>query len=255
MYYLRRILGCIKRADEEYKLIEDGDKIAVGVSGGKDSVLLLYALNAYKRMVEKEKTFEIIGLHINLGFPNMDLAPLKDYFSNMNIPFEVEDTDIAKILELNRANNGRLPCSICSRMKKAVIIKFAKEHNCNKVSFAHHGDDAIETLLMNAIYGGRIATFSPKMYLDRSEITFIRPFVYARENEITKSANKVEVPIVKSTCPNDKETQRAEMKKMLHNLYHNYPTAKDNFLLMLHNPSKLDLWNPIKKDSKHEDEL
>ena len=249
MYYLRRILGCIKKADEEYGMIENGDKIAVGVSGGKDSVLLLYALNAYKRMVEKEKTFEIIGMHINLGFPDMDVSPLKEYFASFNIPFEVENTDIAKILELNRANNGRLPCSICSRMKKAVIIKFAKEHNCNKVSFAHHGDDAIETLLMNAIYGGRIATFSPKMYLDRSEITFIRPFVYARENEITKSANKVEVPIVKSTCPNDKETQRANMKKMLHNLYHNYPTAKDNFLLMLHNPSKLDLWNPIEKDS------
>ncbi len=250
MYYLRRILGCIKRADEEYGLIENGDRIAVGVSGGKDSVLLLYALNAYKRMVEKEKTFEIIGMHINLGFPNMDVNILKDYFANLNIEFEVENTDIAKILELNRGNNGRLPCSICSRMKKAVIIKFAKEHNCNKVSFAHHGDDAIETLLMNAIYGGRIATFSPKMYLDRSEITFIRPFVYARENEITKSANKVEVPIVKSTCPNDKETQRAEMKKMLHNLYHNYPTAKDNFLLMLHNPSKLDLWNPIENSSE-----
>ena len=248
MYYLRKILGCIKRADEEYGLIENNDKIAVGVSGGKDSVLLLYALNAYKRMVEKEKHFDIVGVHINLGFPNMDISILKDYFSSLNIPFEVVDTDIAKILELNRSNNGNLPCSICSRMKKAVIIEYAKSHNCNKVSFAHHGDDAIETLLMNAIYGGRIATFSPKMYLDRSEITFIRPFVYARENEINKSANKVEVPIVKSTCPNDKVTQRAEMKKMLHNLYHNYPTAKDNFLLMLHNPTKLDLWDPIEKN-------
>lgn len=250
MYYLRKILGCIKKADEEYNLIENGDKIAVGVSGGKDSVLLLYALNSYKRMVEKEKKFEIVGVHINLGFPNMDLTVLKDYFANLNIKLDVVDTDIAKILELNRANNGRLPCSICSRMKKAVIIKYAKDNDCNKVSFAHHGDDAIETLLMNAIYGGRIATFSPKMYLDKSDITFIRPFVYARENEVSKSAKKVELPIVISTCPNDKETQRSEMKKMLHNLYHNYPTAKDNFLLMLHNPSKLDLWNPIEKDSK-----
>ena len=250
MYYLRRILGCIKRADEEYGLIEDGDRIAVGVSGGKDSVLLLYALNAYKKMVEKEKKFEIMGMHINIGFPGMDFSILKNYFSELNIRLDIVDTEIAQILELNRANNGRLPCSICSRMKKAVIIKYAKENNCNKVSFAHHGDDAIETLLMNAIYGGRIATFSPKMYLDKSDITFIRPFVYARENEITKSANKVNVPIVKSTCPNDKETQRANMKKMLHELYHNYPTAKNNFLLMLHNPSKLDLWDPIEEESK-----
>lgn len=248
MYYLRRILGCIKKADEEYGLIEDGDRIAVGVSGGKDSVLLLYALNAYKKMVEKEKKFEILGMHINIGFPGMDFSILKNFFEELNIRMDIVDTEIAQILELNRGNNGRLPCSICSRMKKAVIIKYAKENNCNKVSFAHHGDDAIETLLMNAIYGGRIATFSPKMYLDKSDITFIRPFVYARENEITKSANKVEVPIVKSTCPNDKETQRANMKKMLHELYHNYPTAKNNFLLMLHNPSKLDLWNPIESE-------
>ena len=98
MYYLRKILGCIKRADEEYGLIENGDRIAVGVSGGKDSVLLLYALNAYKRMVEKEKTFEIIGLHINLGFPNMDISILKDYFASLNIPFEVENTDIDKVI-------------------------------------------------------------------------------------------------------------------------------------------------------------
>ena len=248
MYYLRKILGCIKRADQEYNLIENNDKIAVGVSGGKDSVLLLYALNCYKKMVEKEKTFEIVGVHINLGFPNMDVSILKDYFASFNIPFEVVNTDIGKILELNRSNNGNLPCSICSRMKKAVIIDFAIANDCNKVSFAHHGDDAIETLLMNAIYGGRISTFSPKMYLDKTKMTFIRPFVYARENEISKSAIKVEVPIVKSTCPNDKVTQRAEMKKMLHELYHKYPTAKDNFLLMLHNHKKLDLWTPIEKD-------
>lgn len=248
MYYLRRILGCIKKADMEYNLIEDGDKIVVGVSGGKDSVLLLYALNEYKRMVEKEKKFEIIGVNINVGFPNMDINILRDYFKTFNINFDVVDTDIYTILELNRSNNGRLPCSICSKMKKAVIIDYAKEHNYNKVAFAHHGDDAIETLLMNAIYGGRISTFTPKTFLDRTQMTLIRPFVYARENEITKSANKINIPIVKSTCPNDKETQRAEMKKMLHELYHNYPTAKDNFLLMLHNPSKLSLWDPIEKE-------
>ena len=242
MYYLRDILGCIKKADEDYKLIEDGDTIAVGVSGGKDSVLLLYAMNAYKRMCEKTKKFEIIGIHIKMGFPNMDPTPMETYFKDLNVRFECVPSQAYEILQANIQNNGRLPCSICSKIKKAVVIESAKEFGCNKVAFAHHSEDAIETLAMNMIFGGRIATFKPKMYLDRSEITFIRPFVYAREKLIVKSFNKLDLPIVTSTCPNDKHTERENMKSMLRDLYKKYPMAEDNFLLMLHNLEKLDLW-------------
>jgi len=242
MYYLRDILGCIKKADEDYNLINDGDTIAVGVSGGKDSVLLLYAMNAYKRMCEKKKKFEIIGIHIVMGFPNMDTTPMENYFKELNIRFELVPSQAYEILQANIQNNGRLPCSICSKIKKAVVIEGAKKFGCNKVAFAHHSEDAIETLAMNMIFGGRIATFKPKMYLDRSDITFIRPFVYAREKLIEKSANKLNVPIVTSTCPNDKHTERENMKTMLKDLYKKYPMAEDNFLLMLHNLEKLDLW-------------
>lgn len=242
MYYLRDVLGRIKKADEDYKLIEDGDTIAVGVSGGKDSLLLLYSLNAYKRMCEKTKKFEIVGIHIKMGFPNMDPTPMETYFKNLNIRFECVPSQAYEILQANIQNNGRLPCSICSKIKKAVVIESAKEFGCNKVAFAHHSEDAIETLAMNMIFGGRIATFKPKMYLDRSEITFIRPFVYVREKLIVKSFNKLDIPIVTSTCPNDKHTERENMKSMLRDLYKKYPMAEDNFLLMLHNLEKLDLW-------------
>ena len=248
MYYLRDILGCIKKADDDYNLIEDGDTIAVGVSGGKDSVLLLYAMNAYKRMVEKKKKFEIVGIHIVMGFPNMDTTPMEDFFKEQNIRFELVPSQAYEILQANVQNNGRLPCSICSKIKKAVVIEGAKKFGCNKVAFAHHSEDAIETLAMNMIFGGRIATFKPKMYLDRSEITFIRPFVYAREKLIVKSANKLNVPLVISTCPNDKHTERENMKTMLRDLYRKYPMAEDNFLLMLHNLEKLDLWEKEKKE-------
>ncbi len=250
MYYLRDILGCIKKADEDYHLINDGDKIAVGVSGGKDSVLLLYAMNAYKRMCEKTKKFEIVGLHILMGFPNMDPTPMVNYFKDLNIPFELIPSQAYDILKANVQNNGRLPCSICSKIKKAVVIESALSLGCNKVAFAHHGDDAIETLMMNMIFGGRIATFKPKMFLDRSKITFIRPFVYVRESLISKSFKKLDLPLVPSTCPNDKHTERENMKVMLKELYHKYPMCKDNFLLMLHNLEKLDLWEKEEEKEK-----
>lgn len=250
MYYMRDILGCIKRADEHYHLIEDGDTIAVGVSGGKDSVLLLYAMNAYKRMCEKTKKFEIVGIHIQMGFPNMDTTPMENYFKEQNIRLELVPSYAYEILKANVQNNGRLPCSICSKIKKAVVIENAVKFNCNKVAFAHHADDAIETLMMNMIFGGRLATFKPKMYLDKTKMTFIRPLVYARENQINKACNKLELPLVISTCPNDKHTERENMKTMLKDLYHKYPMAKDNFLLMLHNKEKMDLWEILEKEEK-----
>ncbi len=247
MVYLRSVLANIKKADYEYNLISDGDKIAVGISGGKDSMLLIYALNAYKKMVQKEKTFEIIGIHIKLGFPKMNPSKLKKYFKGNNIEFKVVPSNAYKILKANVANNGRLPCSICSKLKKAIMIEEAKKNNCNKIAFAHHSDDAIETFFLNAIFGGRVATFRPKMYLDRSKVTLIRPFVYVSEKEIEKYVKKLDLPLLESTCPNDKNTERENIKNLLKDIYKKYPCSRTNFLLMLHNTEKIDLW---KKENK-----
>lgn len=240
---MKKILGCIKKADHDYNLIQDGDKIAVGVSGGKDSMLLLYALSLYQR--SSQKKFEVIGIHVNLGFPNMDFNSADEFFKKQNITFYHEDSNVYEILQINANEDGSLKCSLCSKFKKATVIDAAKKYQCNKVAFGHHADDAVETLLMNAIFGGRLATFKPIMYLDRTDMTFIRPFVYVYESDIHQAIEQTTLPVVSSTCPMDGYTERQEAKEMLASLYQKYPMAKSNFLKMLSNDQKLDLWHPM----------
>ena len=148
---------------------------------------------------------------------------------------------------------GKVLMDLCGKsVLEHIVTRARKSKYINEVVVAtstNDADDAIETLMMNMIFGGRIATFKPKMYLDRSKITFIRPFTYARESQINKSAKKLDIPLVISTCPNDKHTERENMKTMLKELYHKYPMAKDNFLLMLHNLEKLDLWEKNKEEN------
>lgn len=249
----RKLLAQIRKADSLFNLIEDKDKIAVGLSGGKDSSLLLYLLYLYKFLYENtyHKTFEIIGIHINLNFGEDDFKPLLDWFSNYPIEIVCEDSQINDILKLN-LHNEKIDCSLCSTLKKGAVIKKAKALGCNKVAFAHHADDAIETLVLNMIYGARIATFDPKMYLDNSETTFIRPFCLSFESDISKTCKQLEIPVIKSGCPNDGFTQRQEIKDMLHSVYHKYPHAKENFLHSLYNEEKLNLYFQ-KFDKKKDD--
>lgn len=242
MYYLRVLLGCIKRSDFEYNLINDGDKIAVGVSGGKDSMVLLNALMSYKRMVSKEKSFELYAIHVDLGFDDMNADKIKKYYEDNDIHFDVIKSDVYEILKLNKTKTGMLSCSICTKMRKAIIIDKAKELGCNKLALGHHADDAIETFFLNMIYGGRLASFRPKNYLDRRDITLIRPLIYAREKEIEKAFKKLELPLLKSTCPNDGYTKRQDMKDLINSIEEKYPSSRDNFLLMLHNKEKMELW-------------
>lgn len=226
-----------------FNLIEDKDKIAVGLSGGKDSSLLLYTLYLYKFLYENtyHKTFDIIGIHMDLNFGEDDFSTLSDWFSEYPIEIVRVNSQIKDILELNLHNN-KIDCSLCSTLKKGAVIKEAKKLGCNKVSFAHHADDAIETLVMNMIYGGRIATFDPKMYLDHSDVTFIRPFCMSFESDIAKTCKQLNIPVIRSGCPNDGYTKRQDIKDMLHKLYHEYPQAKENFLLSLYNQEQLNLY-------------
>ena len=240
---MKKILAQIRKADSMFNLIEDKDKIAVGLSGGKDSSLLLYSLYLYKFLYENtyHKTFEIIGVHIDLGFGEEDITTLLEWFSQYPIEIYQEESKIKDILELN-LHKDKIDCSLCSTLKKGAVIRKAKQLGCNKVAFAHHADDAIETLFLNMIYGGRIATFDPKMYLTNSQVTFIRPFCLSYESDISKTCKKLEIPIVKSGCPNDGYTKRQEIKELLHSIYHTYPQAKENFLLSLYNKDKLNLY-------------
>ena len=240
---MKKLLSQIRKADQMFSLIEDHDKIAIGLSGGKDSSLLLYAMYLYRFLAKNSlnKEFEIVGIHIDLNFGEEDITPLLDWFRQYPVDIFHESSKIADILKLN-LHKDRIDCSLCSTLKKGAVIKTAKALGCNKVAFAHHADDAIETLVMNMIYGGRIATFDPKMYLTNSETTFIRPFCLSFESDIAKTCRQLEIPIIKSGCPNDGYTKRQDVKEMLHRIYHEYPQAKENFLLSLYNKEKVNLY-------------
>lgn len=241
---MKKVLAQVRKADNMFSLVEDKDRIAIGLSGGKDSSLLLYTMYLYKFLYENtyKKTFDIVGIHIDLNFGEDNFEQLENWFKQYPIEIYKEESKIKDILELNKTNKGRIDCSLCSTLKKGAVINVAKKHGCNKVAFAHHADDAIETLLMNMIYGGRIATFDPKMYLDHSDTTFIRPFCLSFESDIAKTCKQLEIPIIKSGCPNDGYTKRQDIKELLHSIYHEYPQAKENFLLSLYNKDKLNLY-------------
>ncbi|MDO5440659.1 MAG: tRNA 2-thiocytidine biosynthesis TtcA family protein [Erysipelotrichaceae bacterium] len=247
---IKKILSTVRKADEMFELIENGDKIGVGISGGKDSSLLLYALRLYQYLAKNSlnKEFEIIGIHINMNFGEDNIESLDSFLKENDCPFYKEDSKIADILNLNKKND-EIQCSLCSTLKKGAVIEAAKKLGCNKVAFAHHADDAIETLLLNMIYGGRINTFDPKMYLTNSGITFIRPFALTFESDIAKTCKELNIPIIKSGCPNDGFTKRQEIKELLHSIYHKYPQSKENFLLSLYNDDKVNLYKGIKQKS------
>lgn len=242
---MKLLLRKMSHADYDYDLIQDGDVIAVGISGGKDSTLLLYALNKYKQ--KSGKNFKVIGIHIQLGFDGDPFEPVQTYFNELGIELFQAPSNVAKILELNKTPDGRIRCSLCSKFKKAAVIAEAKRYGCNKVAFAHHADDAVETMMLNAIYGGKLNTFDPKMLLSVSQMTFIRPFIYVRESEIIAQGKQIGIPIIKSGCPMDGVTKRQDMKELLAEIYERFPQSKDNFLKMLHNPDQLSLWDPKKR--------
>ncbi|MGN1398381.1 MAG: tRNA 2-thiocytidine biosynthesis TtcA family protein [Erysipelotrichaceae bacterium] len=249
MKYIKKVLGSLRKADNDYGLIENGDRICVGISGGKDSTTLLYCLKLYQMFSKKE--YQLIPIYCDMGFSKHNIEPLQQYVSSLGLKLIVFPTEISEILKLNLDKNGRQSCSLCSRLRKGAIINAAKQYNCNKLAFGHHNDDAVETLFMNMIHGGRIATFKPLTYLERSDITLIRPLIYSYESDIINVAKYLDFPIIKSGCYNDGNSERAEMKQLLNQFYHKYK-CKDNFSLMLRNYTKVELFKPVNVDEKND---
>jgi len=241
---LKKIIGEIYKADHDYHLIDDNDVIAVGISGGKDSVLLALALHYYKNMAlhYDNKHFDIVAIHLEMDFPDMDFSEIRKFMALHGIQYIDYPTEIHDILYLHPDNQGRIQCSLCSRLKKGAIINAAKKYHCNKIAFAHHADDAIETLFMNMIQGGRITTFAPAMYLKKAQLGFIRPLVYTYEKYIISTAAEEQIPVVKSTCPNDGFTLRQDIKDVLAGIYHDFPGSHKNFLTALSNTEQLKLF-------------
>ena len=239
---MKKLIKKIAEADKDYQLIEENDIIGVGISGGKDSSLLLIALELYRR--KSRKAFKIVGIHINMGFGEDDITPLKEIFDSYQIEVHYVPSSLSQILEKN-IKKDMVQCSLCSKLKKGAVIQEALKYNCNKVAFAHHADDAIETLFLNGMYGSRLATFDPKMYMSETKVHFIRPFVYVKEEEIIFHAQELKLPRIKSGCPVDGLTKRQVIKDLLNTIYQEIPDAHDNFIRMLSNQKQLHLWTKL----------
>ena len=211
MVEIQKILSYVRRACTQYNMIEEGDLIAVGVSGGKDSLALLLALNEMRRFYPVH--YDIIALTVDMGLPGMDFSGIEELCRRIGVRFHLEKTQISEIVFNVRKESN--PCSLCAKMRRGVLHETAKKLGANKVAFGHHFDDVVETFMLNLFFEGRIGCFQPKTYLSRTDITLIRPFVYLPEKEIKSLARKVKLPLVESTCPADKDSERARMKDFL----------------------------------------
>lgn len=208
---LQKLLSYVRRAVDDYNMIGEGDKIAVGVSGGKDSLALLVALRALQRFYPKH--FDLCAVSVSLGFEGMDFSPVKELCDSIGVDYYVVETDIGEIIFNERGEKN--PCSLCAKMRKGALNDKIEELGCNKVALGHNRDDVVETLLMALLYEGRIYTFSPVTYLDRKKITSIRPLIYVPEKDIKGFAGKECLPVVKNKCPADGNTRREDMKERI----------------------------------------
>ena len=211
-------------------MIQEGDHIAVGISGGKDSLTLLYALHGLKRFYPNK--FELSAITVDLGYEEFDLDPVHELCQELGVPYKVVKTDIAHILFEERKESN--PCSLCAKMRKGALNDAVKEMGCNKVAYAHHKDDIIETMLLSLIFEGRFHSFSPKTYLDRMDLTVIRPIMFVDEADVI-GFKKYNLPVVKSKCPVDGYTKRQYAKELVRQLNTEHPGAKNRMFTAILN--------------------
>ncbi len=201
---MKKILSRLRAAIDDYNMIQEGDRIAVGVSGGKDSLVALLAMKNLQRFYPKK--FDLEAVTIDLGFPDMDYSLIQKLCTEQEIPYHIERTDIKQIVfDIRKEEN---PCSLCSKLRRGAMCSAVKERNIDKIVYGHHLDDVLNTYFLSLIYEGRINTFSPITYLERMNVTVIRPFIYTEEAEIRRYAEKMNLPVVKNSCPADKNTKR-----------------------------------------------
>lgn len=236
--YGKWFLTKVKRAIRDYDMIQAGDRIAVGVSGGKDSSALLYILSHLKK--HSHLNFEIEAITLDLGL-GVDWAPLIDYCQAEKIPLHIEQTQIADIIFNVRKEPN--PCSLCAKMRRGALHQAALRLGCNKVALGHHLDDVIETLLLNIIFTGQLGTFKPSTFLDRTGLTLIRPMAYIPQETIVSLVNNEHLPVISNPCPASGHTQRQKMRELVTQLAQEYPDIRQKFLTALQNIDFSSLWN------------
>ncbi len=235
---LQQVLSNVRKAIDTYHMIEEGDRIAIGISGGKDSLTLLYALSHLRRFYPKK--FEILAVTVNMGFQNVNFNEITRLCSSLDVTYHIIDTEISKIVfDIRKETN---PCSLCAKMRKGALNDALKTLGCNKIAYAHHKDDVIETMLMSLIYEGHLHTFSPVTYLDRTNLTVIRPLIYMNEVDIIGFINKYKVPVMKSPCPVDGHTKREYIKALLRQLNLENPGVKERMFTAIKN-GKMEGWD------------
>lgn len=220
---LQKLYSYTRCAIDSYNMIEDGDKIAIGVSGGKDSLTLLYALHGLKKFYPKH--FDLVAISVDLGFGIQNFDKIKDLCDSLEIDLHIIDTEIGNIVFNERKESN--PCSLCAKMRKGALNKKAKELGCNKVAYAHHKDDIIETMMLSLIYEGRFHCFSPVTYLDKMELTVIRPMMFVSESEVIGFQNKYNLPVAKNPCPVDGHTKREYIKNLIKQINFDNKGVKD----------------------------
>ena len=235
---LQRVLSLVRKACDDYEMIDEGDKIAIGISGGKDSLTLLYALSHLRRFYPKH--FEVVAVTVDLGFNNLDLSKIKELCESLNVTYHIEKTDIYDVVFNVRKESN--PCSLCAKMRKGALNDAMKKIGCNKIAYAHHKDDVIDTMLLSLIYEGRFHTFSPVTYLDRTDLTVIRPLIYMNESDVLGFVNKYDVPVVKSPCPVDKKTKREFIKDIVKDINKETPGVRNRMFAAIKD-SNIKGWN------------
>ncbi|MGI6665788.1 MAG: tRNA 2-thiocytidine biosynthesis TtcA family protein [Christensenellaceae bacterium] len=235
---MKKVLGHMRTICEAHHMIKNGDKIAIGLSGGKDSMLLLYAMQLYKQYMKQD--FSLMALTVDVGFPGFDAAGIAAYAQTLEIPHETIHTNIAEVVfDIRKEKN---PCALCSKMRKGALYERANALGFNKVAYAHNLEDALETLLLSLVYEGKLSTFAPVSYLSRRNITLIRPFGSLPEKAIIGAVNRLNIPIYKNPCPVDGHTKRVRAREWINLFLQSNPDAKKSMFSALKTAGKYYIW-------------
>lgn len=219
---MQKLYSYVRQAVDTYHMIEENDRIAIGISGGKDSLTLLYALAGLRKFYPKK--FDICAITVDLGYENFDLTLIQDLCNDLEVEYHIVKTKIGEIV--GQSDKKVSPCSLCAKMRKGALNDEAIKLGCNKIAYAHHMDDMIETMFLSLIYEGRFYCFPPVTYLEQTNLKVIRPLMLIPEVDIIGFSNKYPLPVVKSTCPYDGHTQRAQVKELVKQLHMQYPGVK-----------------------------
>ena len=237
---MRRLLSVLRRAIQDYEMIQSGDVVAVGLSGGKDSLALLAGLAQLRKFYPKP--YSLMAITLDMGFENANFSGLAEFCESLEIPFHLLKTQIGPVIfEIRHEKN---PCALCAKMRRGALNEAAHEKGANKVALGHHFDDVVETVLLQLFYEGRMGCFSPVTYLSRSDVTVIRPMIYMPEKEVRAFARRNALPVYKNPCPADGSTKREHLKQMLYTLEREIPGVHGHIFGALQRAG-LDGWKPV----------